>query len=68
MYRQNRKKWKFLISAKFIGLDKGYVRLEELEFKKWARMILAHFEIDKISDGDVKSIGDFDEAVVQVLG
>ncbi len=36
-YRQNRKPWRFLISATYIGLDKGYVELEELEFTKWLK-------------------------------
>ncbi len=36
-YRQNRQKWKFLISASYIGLDKGYIRLEEFEFSNWLR-------------------------------
>ena len=36
-YRQNRKPWRFLLSASYIGLEKGYIRLEELEFKIWIR-------------------------------
>ena len=36
-YRQNRKPWKFLISAQFIGLEKGFIQLEEVEFAKWLK-------------------------------
>jgi len=36
-YRQNRKPWKFLISAQFIGLEKGFVQLEEVEFTQWLK-------------------------------
>lgn len=36
-YRQNRTAWRFLISATNIGLDKGYIRLEEFEFKTWIK-------------------------------
>jgi len=39
-YRQNRQPWRFLISANFIGVGKGFVQLEELEFKQWADLIL----------------------------
>lgn len=39
-YRQNRKKWQFLISAEYIGLDKGFVHLEEAVFKQWALEIV----------------------------
>lgn len=35
MYRQNRKKWKFLISARSIGLPTGFIELEVREFKMW---------------------------------
>ena len=36
LYRQNRKKWKFLISAREIGLDTGFIQLEAREFLLWA--------------------------------
>ncbi len=39
-FRQNRREWTFLIPAKFIGLDKGYLQLENHEFKKWLKMTL----------------------------
>lgn len=45
MYRQNRKPWKFLISATAIGLPKGYILLEAREFIGWANLYL-----DKISN------------------
>ena len=34
-FRQNNMQWKFLISAKNIGLNKGFIQLEELEAKRW---------------------------------
>jgi hypothetical protein len=39
-YRQNRKQWQFLISAKFIGLEKGFIHLEERVFRQWASEIV----------------------------
>lgn len=36
-FRQNRQPWRFLISAMYIGLDKGYLQLEEMEFKSWLK-------------------------------
>jgi len=41
MFRQNRGKWRFLISAGHIGLENGFVTLEENEFIKWANIQLA---------------------------
>jgi hypothetical protein len=41
MYRQNRRKWQFLISAQLIGVDKGYIHLEEREFILWATKLIA---------------------------
>ncbi len=40
MYRQNRGKWKFLISARNIGLERGFLALEEIEFLRWAKNVL----------------------------
>ena len=40
MYRQNNKKWKFLISARHIGVEKGYIQLEEREFRIWILLSL----------------------------
>lgn len=37
MFRQNKGKWNFLISAKNIGLKTGYIQLEEREFIMWAK-------------------------------
>lgn len=41
MYRQNRQPWRFLISAQHLGIKKGYLVLEELEFVKWATKFLS---------------------------
>jgi len=37
MYRQNRKQWQFLISAKHIGLKTGYIQLAAPEFVRWVK-------------------------------
>lgn len=39
-FRQNRKPWTFLIPASFIGLEIGYIQLEERTFKRWAQEIV----------------------------
>jgi len=36
-FRQNRKPWEFLISAKEIGLERGYIRVSERIFLKWIK-------------------------------
>ena len=41
MFRQNRGKWRFLISAQHIGLENGFIQLEENEFIKWANLMLS---------------------------
>jgi hypothetical protein len=38
-FRQNFKPWSFLISARFIGLEKGFIQLEEERFKEWVKYI-----------------------------
>lgn len=40
MFRQNRGKWKFLISARNIGCRNGFILLEDREFKMWANSVL----------------------------
>lgn len=35
-FRQNRKQWMFLISAKHIGVENGYLLLNGYTFLKWA--------------------------------
>lgn len=37
-YRQNRKKWNFLISAKYIGLRSGFIHMLEPEFTRWIQL------------------------------
>jgi hypothetical protein len=37
MFRQNRKKWEFLIGADSIGCKIGYVRLTEARFTEWVK-------------------------------
>lgn len=40
-YRMNRKPWVFLISAKYLGLNGGFIQLEEREFKSWLKLIVS---------------------------
>jgi len=40
-YRKNHQPWRFLISARNIGLEKGFVQLEEFEAKTWLLKQLA---------------------------
>jgi hypothetical protein len=40
MFRQNRGAWEFLISAKSLGLENGFVRLTEARFTEWARKFI----------------------------
>ena len=47
MYRQNRKRWKFLIGAQWIGLEVGFLHLEAQEFIDFANLIL-----DRIAEGE----------------
>lgn len=35
IFRQNKRKWEGLISAEYIGLEYGYIRLENKELNKW---------------------------------
>lgn len=37
MFRQNRKPWEFLLSAKLIGLDAGFLRIGEREFIQYIK-------------------------------
>ena len=39
-FRQNRKKWEFLLPANLIGLDRGYIRCEEKIFLEFAKTIV----------------------------
>jgi len=39
-YRKNRQPWRFLISAAVIGLEHGFIQLEEMEFKQWIKQFI----------------------------
>lgn len=43
-FRQNGAKWEFLISAEFIGLQNGYVRLDEFTFIRWVRKYMERYK------------------------
>jgi hypothetical protein len=36
-YRKNGQPWRFLISAREVGLEVGFIQLEEIEAKKWLK-------------------------------
>jgi len=36
-YRQNRGRWMFLLTATMVGLEHGYIIMEEREFTLWIR-------------------------------
>lgn len=46
-FRQNGKDWEFLISAKNIGLEKGYLRINYIVFKNWFKNQLTFEKDDK---------------------
>ena len=37
MFRQNRKQWRFLISAQTIGVEQGFIEIEIEVFLRWAK-------------------------------
>ena len=41
MYRRNRQPWRFLISARNIGVETGFMQLEAREFILWAKGLLS---------------------------
>ena len=41
VFRQNRKPWKGLISANHIGLETGFVEIQEYELEKWIQRAFA---------------------------
>ena len=44
VFRQNRKPWEFLISAKEIGCKRGYIRVSQRIFLEWASKVLENHE------------------------
>jgi len=44
IYRRNRQPWRILISAAFVGLDYGFLRLDEPEAVKWLKMKYDEFK------------------------
>jgi hypothetical protein len=58
MYRQNRKQWKFLISANHIGIEVGYLHLESQEFIDWVNHILNRIAKGEDVCGNIKNLFD----------
>ena len=52
-FRQNRGKWRFLISARNIGLERGFLCLEEREAKEWMIRVLEHEAMSDDSSQDL---------------
>ena len=42
-YRPNNQPWRFLISARYLELEKGYIILEEFEFRTWIQKYYKKF-------------------------
>ena len=42
MFRQNRQDWEFLLPASMIGVEKGFIRLDHLVFKRWAHTFITN--------------------------
>lgn len=55
MYRQNKQKWRFLISANYIGIPLGYIQLKDRMFIKW---------VYKIWD-DISATDDFKKNIIK---
>ena len=45
-FRQNRRKWEFLISATNIGLDAGFIHLNDKVFNKWVYLNYYGYKAD----------------------
>lgn len=39
-FRKNKRSWRFAISARHIGLQKGYLAMSEMTFKDWAEGVM----------------------------
>lgn len=46
VFRQNGKRWEFLIRGEHIGIDGSYVRLTETAFKKWLPIFVSKWKIE----------------------
>ena len=52
-FRQNRKPWEFLISARHIGCRLGFLRLDEKTFREWAESVwLDDTQLGEVRNGD----------------
>jgi hypothetical protein len=47
VFRQNGKRWNFMIDAKHIGVQGGWIILTELVFKKWADSFVEDYQRNK---------------------
>ena len=43
-FRQNHKTWEFLISAEYIGIELGFLRLDDRLFIKWAINKMSNYQ------------------------
>lgn len=43
-FRQNRKRWEFLIPSTFIGLKYGFIRIDEQRFAEWIQIFYGKYK------------------------
>lgn len=55
MFRQNRKQWRWCVSARNMGLSKGYIELGEVAFKEFVTMSIER-ELE-MRTGQIAKIG-----------
>lgn len=49
-FRQNRKPWQFMVSAEFIGVERGFIILSEMVFTKFAKRVIKGFPFAQYSE------------------
>lgn len=47
VFRQNGKRWNFMIDSKYIGIPGGWIILTELVFTKWAKNFVLNYNLEK---------------------
>lgn len=55
-YRQNKKDWEFLIPASYIGVDFGYLHIDEYVFGDWLRSVVAQAKTAMLEVEKTKTI------------
>lgn len=55
-YRQNKGEWNFLISARHLGLDKGFIKVGRFVFKKWVKLKLSQGNLELGSTNQLQHV------------